>query len=466
MYSLSLDYIFNRVYDVLLWIKYVTIFVIGRKDPSAYLEENKNRVWDGLRDRGWFDEYLFKKSSDIANVDQRLTPWESFLNKIGIKSHDRDGDGIPDLSDKYPDDPNNLTDANIKEMYEKDYSTWDKIGDMFGVKPQDTDGDGVPNSYELKHYLDPKNRDTDNDGLIDGKELTLGTNPLNNDTDRDGIIDGRDEAPLDGNVSALSLDTDKDGLSDKIEKILGTDINNIDTDNDGIPDGMDTYPMDPNNISSVPQLDINNPISNLHFSIQNPILSFFSDMLSVIALFGIVFLMYSIIRWFNEFWGALNHYEHHFHHGDDHGGNGLSHDKSHKHGDDHDSMPAGIKGLPIMEENIAPALPPTQEDFVNHPRWAVIEGYLSSSNEALWRIGILEADNMLREVLSEKGYEGADVGEMLTSAKFNTIQLAWDAHKVRNRIAHEGSDYHLTDREAKRVFVLYEAVFKELKAIQ
>lgn len=467
MYSLSIDYIFNRVYDFLLWIKYVSLFVIGRKDPGAYLDEHKSRTWDGLRDRGWFDEYLMNKSGGLADTSTHLTPWESFLNKIGVKSHDRDGDGIPDLSDKYPDDPNNLSGANLKEMYEKDYGFWDSVGDVFGVKPQDTDGDGVPNSYELKHNLNPNNPDTDHDGLTDGKELMSGTNPLNNDTDSDGIIDGRDEAPLDGNVSSLGLDTDGDGLSDAIEKILKTDVNNKDTDGDGIPDGMDTYPTDPQNISELPQIDLSNPISGINFSIQNPILSFFSDVLSLLALFSLVFLMYVIIRWFNEFWGALNHYEHHFNHGGGHGG-----DSHETHGKPHvgvshreEFFPAGIAGLPVKEERHTPVMPPQPEEFDNHPKWAIIEGYLSSPNEALWRIGLLEADNMLREVLIEKGYVGSDVGEMLTGAKFNTIQLAWDAHKVRNRIAHDGTDYTLTEREAKRVFTLYEAVFKELNAI-
>ena len=72
---------------------------------------------------------------------------------------------------------------------------------------------------------------------------------------------------------------------------------------------------------------------------------------------------------------------------------------------------------------------------------------------------------MLAEVLKEKGYKGEDVGEMLNSASFKTVQLAWDAHKIRNKIAHEGSTFVLTEREAKRAYALYEAVFKELKAI-
>ena len=78
----------------------------------------------------------------------------------------------------------------------------------------------------------------------------------------------------------------------------------------------------------------------------------------------------------------------------------------------------------------------------------------------------MEADNVLLEVLREKGYQGEGVGEMLKNASFRTVDLAWDAHKIRNRIAHEGSDFQLTEREAKRAFVLYESVFRDLKAIR
>jgi hypothetical protein len=59
----------------------------------------------------------------------------------------------------------------------------------------------------------------------------------------------------------------------------------------------------------------------------------------------------------------------------------------------------------------------------------------------------------LAEVLRDKGYVGETVADMLKTASFKTVQLAWDAHGIRNRIAHEGSDFQLTEREAKRAFM-------------
>jgi hypothetical protein len=158
---------------------------------------------------------------------------------------------------------------------------------------------------------------------------------------------------------------------------------------------------------------------------------------------------------------ALNHYEHHFHHDDHHGDHGDHHvikDAAH-----HEEMPAGIAGLPTGD---GPVFAPSKNDYDDHPKFAIIQGYMSSQSEALWRIGILEADNLLLEVLTEKGYQGDGVGEKLKTASFKTIDLAWDAHKIRNRVAHEGSDFELTEREAKRAFMLYESVFRDLKVIK
>ena len=463
MYSLNIDYLFNRVYDVLLWIKYTWLFTLLRNDKGLYLEEVKDRDWDGLRDRGWFDDYFGEINATVPPADVHVSLWQRMLEGLGLKVRDSDGDGIPDITDSRPFDKDNLTKAELKERYEADYTITDKLRDLFGIGPKDSDRDGVPDSYELKHGLDPKNPDSDRDGVYDGQELVQGTDPLNNDTDGDLVLDGRDEATLDGSVSSISKDTDGDGVSDVIEKVIGTDMTKKDTDGDGIGDNMDTYPLDPENLGQIPILDISKATEGLHFSIQNPVLSFFADLLSIATFAILLFFVYAVLRWLAIFFKSADHFDHHFVHGD--------HSPSHrghiiKDGNTHESeseMPAGIRGLPIGSGITAP---PTTQEFTDHPKFAVIQGYMSSQSEALWRIGIMEADNLLLEILTEKGYEGDGVGEKLKNASFKTIDLAWDAHKVRNRIAHEGSDFQLTEREAKRAFTLFESVFRDLKAIR
>ncbi|MCF7843590.1 MSCRAMM family adhesin SdrC [Candidatus Gracilibacteria bacterium] len=461
MYSLSIDYIFNRIYDVLLWIKYTWFFTVLRNNPEEYIESRSSLTWDGLRDRGWFDEYFIIKNADVPPSDVHYSLWQKMFDVFGKKLTDSDGDGIPDISDSSPHDKYNVTSAQLKERYEEDYSFMDHVRDVLGIGPKDTDGDAVPDSYEIAHGTDYKNPDSDRDGLADGVELLTGTDPLNNDTDRDGVIDGRDESPLNSNITSIGPDSDSDGVSDKIETFLGTNNNSKDSDLDGIYDGMDTYPLDSDNLSQISQFDLQKSTEGLHFSIQNPVLQFFSNLLSVLSILFIVLLVYTSMRWLIVFLKSLNHYEHHFHgaHGNTSTHHNLHTIKHHKE----ESMPAGIANLPVYEE--APALPPTMQEFKDHPKFAVIQGYMSSTSEALWRIGIMEADNLLLEVLRGKGYRGDSVSEMLKTASFKTIDMAWDAHKIRNRIAHEGSDFELTEREAKRSFILYESVFRELKVI-
>jgi hypothetical protein len=461
MYSLSIDYIFNRVYDALLWIKYVWLFVFLKRSPEDYIATHKLSEYDGLRDRGWFDAY-FAAQQPVPPADVHVTMWQKLMETLGLRLPDSDHDGIPDVTDGKPYDPSNLSATDLKERYSEDYSTMDHVRDWLGIGPKDTDGDGVPDSYEAAHHLDSHNPDTDSDGLPDGQELAIGTDPLNNDTDGDLVLDGRDASPLDASrsIAVDDIDSDGDGLGDKAEASLGTDSHARDTDGDGVPDSMDTYPTDHANLSHFPALDISNLSPGVHLAVQNPVLALFTNLLSILAIVVILVFVYAVLRFLWSFREGLDHYEHHFVHDDNHHGHDLHVIEDTKGKD----MPAGIANLPIFED--APAPPPTMHDFEEHPRFAIIQGYLSSDSEALWRIGILEADNMLAEVLHKRGYAGETVADMLKAASFKTVQLAWDAHGVRNRIAHEGSHFQLTEREARRTFSLYESVFRELKAIK
>jgi hypothetical protein len=464
--SISIDYIFNRVYDVLLWFKYTWLFTILRTEPEKYVRDVEYRDWDGLRDRGWFDEYFAAKSAAVPESGSHVSMWQRLLESTGYKLPDSDLDGIPDVTDTNKYDSNNLTKAELKERFEADYTFSDHVRDTFGIGPKDTDKDGVPDSYEISHKMNARHPDSDRDGVYDGQELADGTDPLNSDTDGDLVLDGRDEAPLDVNTSSIGKDTDGDGLSDRVEGYLLTSSTKKDTDGDNIPDNMDTYPNDPENISQIATIDFSKNSDGIHFTVQNPVLALVADLMSILLLVGMCIFAYVVIRWVLTFLESMNHFEHHFHH-DDHHSHGVHIIKDTTVGDANTSpqseMPAGIAGLPIATSDHVAS--PTLQELKDHPKFAVIQGYLSSQSEALWRIGIMEADNLLGEALREKGYRGDGVGEMLKMASFKTVQLAWDAHKVRNRIAHDGSSFQLTPHEAKRVFNLYESVLRELKVI-
>lgn len=103
-------------------------------------------------------------------------------------------------------------------------------------------------------------------------------------------------------------------------------------------------------------------------------------------------------------------------------------------------------------------------DPVLNQKWKQVEAHINSANPSDWRLAILEADIMLGDILTKMGYQGDSIGEQLKGVEpsdFLTLQDAWEAHKVRNRIAHDGSDYALNDRDAKRIIGLYKKVFSE-----
>lgn len=106
---------------------------------------------------------------------------------------------------------------------------------------------------------------------------------------------------------------------------------------------------------------------------------------------------------------------------------------------------------------------PGQDPELN-AKWVKIQAHINSPNPSDWRLAILEADIMLFEVLDKMGFQGDSIGEKLKGVKkedFLTLDLAWEAHKVRNKIAHEGAGFDLSERDAKRMIDLYKKVFEE-----
>ncbi len=90
--------------------------------------------------------------------------------------------------------------------------------------------------------------------------------------------------------------------------------------------------------------------------------------------------------------------------------------------------------------------------------------HIISENPNDWKLAIIEADIMLDEILKEKGYVGASLGERLRSinpTQLQSLDDAWQAHKVRNQVAHAGADFVLTHRLAEETIKQYRRVFTE-----
>ncbi|MCE9643957.1 hypothetical protein K8Q93_01785 [Candidatus Parcubacteria bacterium] len=111
---------------------------------------------------------------------------------------------------------------------------------------------------------------------------------------------------------------------------------------------------------------------------------------------------------------------------------------------------------------------PHEEIKVGGLKWQVVEKHINSANPGDWRLAVLEADILLDDMVRGFGYPGINLGERLKSASkasFATLDQAWEAHKIRNAIAHEGAGFELGEREARRVINLYRAVFEEFNYI-
>lgn len=126
------------------------------------------------------------------------------------------------------------------------------------------------------------------------------------------------------------------------------------------------------------------------------------------------------------------------------------------------------QALGIIAEPATPAAPSPKTLGQADAAWQQVLGHMNSTSDSDWRRAILEADIMLDMMLKERGYEGETLSDRLKSVsqeRFMTLDQAWDAHRVRNQIAHEGNRFQIAQPEAKRVINMYEAVFREFRYI-
>lgn len=114
---------------------------------------------------------------------------------------------------------------------------------------------------------------------------------------------------------------------------------------------------------------------------------------------------------------------------------------------------------------------PVEVDIDAKPKnqkWERVVIHASSENSSDWRLAILEADIILSDLLDHLNYIGDSIGDRLKKVNpgdMQTLNNAWEAHKIRNAIAHEGSNFTLSQRESQRVVGLYESVFREFDYI-
>lgn len=95
--------------------------------------------------------------------------------------------------------------------------------------------------------------------------------------------------------------------------------------------------------------------------------------------------------------------------------------------------------LPKSERRSSVEASKFQELRVLGQNWQQVEGHLASS--ATYALAVSEADKILDAALQIKGSPGTSMGERLKNVETvfdkDLYQRIWDAHKLRNTLAHE-----------------------------
>lgn len=102
-----------------------------------------------------------------------------------------------------------------------------------------------------------------------------------------------------------------------------------------------------------------------------------------------------------------------------------------------------------------------QSDFL------AIENSLAKENRQSYNMAVVEGDKLLDKAMMEMGISGKTMGERLKKCgkeKFSQLNAVWNAHKLRNQIAHEPG-FKLEYHQARHALTVYKQALKDLGAI-
>ena len=99
-------------------------------------------------------------------------------------------------------------------------------------------------------------------------------------------------------------------------------------------------------------------------------------------------------------------------------------------------------------------------------KWLAIEQSLVRDSEASYHLAILNGDKLLDQALRERGFKGQTMGDRMKFARgtWSHRDALWQAHKLRNKIAHE-SDVRVEYDQARRALAGFKQALKDLGAI-
>ncbi len=99
--------------------------------------------------------------------------------------------------------------------------------------------------------------------------------------------------------------------------------------------------------------------------------------------------------------------------------------------------------------------------------WTRVKSGLENASDADAALLIIEADSLVDRILKDMKLPGETMGERLTALgeqRFESIDDLWEAHKLRNQIAHEGAK-GIAYGDAVWALARYERALKKLDVI-
>lgn len=100
-------------------------------------------------------------------------------------------------------------------------------------------------------------------------------------------------------------------------------------------------------------------------------------------------------------------------------------------------------------------------------KWDGVMARMKSGNESEYKVAVIEADNIIDDLIARMKYPGENFGERLEGinpGQIENIEEIKIAHEVRNRIIHDES-FALTKEEAEKVIGYYEEFLRYFQAL-
>lgn len=99
-------------------------------------------------------------------------------------------------------------------------------------------------------------------------------------------------------------------------------------------------------------------------------------------------------------------------------------------------------------------------------RWKRIQKRIETGTEYEYKLAIIEADDLFKDVLEEKGFKGKTFEERINQVdgtQLPNLDEIIEMHKIRNSIVYD-PDYKLSRDHAKQVLGTYERAIKNIES--